>query len=200
MKTNLVAKSGEKLRNVLNYFTSFKYPKLLLLVLTMILAYNLFKNPLINSKIASLGELSYLGIFIAGMFFTFGFSAPFAVGFFIVSNPGNIFLASVIGGFGALIADLLIFRTIKFSFSEEINSLKKLKIISFTNNLIKKSFGRKIANYLLYLLAGIAIASPLPDEVGVAMLAGLTEINEKVFAVASFILNSAGIFVILLLS
>ena len=49
----------------------------------------------------------------------------------------------------------------------------------------------------MYAFVGILIASPLPDEIGVIMLAGLTKINFKILAIISFILNTLGILIIL---
>src|SRR3972149_8164207 len=92
-----VPKSLERIEKI---FTP-KYPKLALLGLTIIIAYYLFTQPEVSSRISGLENLSYLGIFIAGLFFTFGFSTPFSIGFFIVSQPQNIFLAAIIGGIGA---------------------------------------------------------------------------------------------------
>jgi len=51
----------------------------------------------------------------------------------------------------------------------------------------------------MYLFAGLFIASPLPDEAGVIILAGPTKLSTKALSVISFILNSLGILVILFL-
>ena len=51
----------------------------------------------------------------------------------------------------------------------------------------------------MYAFAGILIASPLPDEAGVTMLAGLTKISVKSLALISFILNTLGIIILLIL-
>jgi uncharacterized membrane protein YdjX (TVP38/TMEM64 family) len=48
-------------------------------------------------------------------------------------------------------------------------------------------------------MAGFFIASPLPDEIGVSLLAGFTRIEEKKFALVSFALNTLGIIVLLAL-
>jgi len=53
-----------------------------------------------------------------------------------------------------------------------------------------------IRHYLLYVFAGIILATPLPDEVGVSMLAGLTTIKPMKLAIIGFILHSAAIFCI----
>lgn len=181
-------------------FFRLKYPKFFILIAAIILAYKLFTNHTVLNYISGIGNFGYLGLFIAGMFFSFGFSAPFAFGFFIVLHPSNIFLASLIGGSGALVSDLLIFKFIRITFEDEFETLKRENLVKNTNKLIRRSFGLKTRNYLLYFIAGILIASPLPDEIGVTMLAGLTEIKQRTLGYISFTLNSLGILVIFYLS
>ena len=175
----------------------FKYPKIILLLITIVLSYLIFKNPLVSNYLAHLGNLGYFGVLLGGILFAFGFTAPFSVGLFISLNPSNIWLAGIIGGLGALIADLLIFKFIKFSFKDEFNRLKNTKTLKSIDFLIQRSLGTKIKLYLMYVFAGILIASPLPDEIGVIMLAGLTKINFKVLAILSFVLNTLGILIVL---
>ena len=178
---------------------NFKYPKIMLFVIAIILAYIIFRNPFIKDFISNLGTLSYIGIFIAGMFFAFGFTAPFSVGFFISLNPSNIWIAGIIGGLGALMSDLIIFSTIKVSFEDEFKRLRNSKTFVRITKLIERSIKEKIRIYLMYAFAGILIASPLPDEAGVTMLAGLTKISAKSLAPISFILNTLGILILLML-
>jgi len=177
----------------------FKYPKIAILIAAIILAYFLFSNPAVYAFVSHLDKLSYLGTFIAGMLFTFGFTSPFAAGFFIVLNPSNILLSGILGGLGALISDILIFKFIRISFEDEFHSLKNTKTMKNLSTLIENSLGHKIRVYLMYALAGILIASPLPDEAGVIMLAGLTKIRTSIFSIISFILNTAGIIVLMLI-
>jgi len=175
----------------------FKYPKLALLVICIILAYIVFKNPYVSGFVSNLGILGYFGTFIAGILFAFGFSAPFAAGYFITLNPGNIWIAGIVGGAGALAGDMFIFNFIKTSFKKEFENLKKTKATRKIEGFLKDSIGKKARLYVMYALAGLFIASPLPDEIGVIMLAGMTRINAKVLAVISFILNTLGIIIIL---
>jgi uncharacterized membrane protein YdjX (TVP38/TMEM64 family) len=180
-------------------FFRFKYPKLALICISVIASYLLFSNAHIQSIVSGLNSLTYIGIFIAGMLFSFGFSTPFAIGFFLTASPGNIFLAAFIGGIGAMASDILIFHFIKFTVMDEFNRLKKTKPMKIMIDEIKKDFRKKIRNYLTYFFAGIIIASPLPDELGVGMLAGLTAIKPKILALISFIMNSVGILIMLLI-
>ena len=177
----------------------FRYPKILALVIAIILAYFIFSNPSVSSFVSHLNNFSYLGILIAGMLFTFGFTSPFAAGFFIVLNPSNLLLAGILGGFGALISDFLIFKLIRFSFEDEFIRLRKTKTINDISNLIEKNLGHKLKIYLMYAFAGFLIASPLPDEAGVIMLAGLTKIKQGIFAIISLVCNTLGILILLLI-
>ena len=54
-----------------------------------------------------------------------------------------------------------------------------------------------LKKYFVPVLAGFIIASPLPDEIGVIMLAGLTKIKIGILVVLSLILNTLGILVLL---
>ena len=121
---------------------NFKYPKLIGLVVAILLAYILFRNPAVSHFVSHLGNLSYLGVFVAGILFAFGFTAPFAAGFFITLNPTNVWLAGIIGGLGALIADMIIFKFIRVSFSDEFSRLKKTGAMKKTGELIERSIGK----------------------------------------------------------
>lgn len=178
-----------------------KHPKIILLIATIILSYLLFKQPVVSEFLAKMGSLSYLGVFIAGFLFSFGFSAAFAVGFFAVLNPSNIWLAVVIGGIGSVIADLLLFNLIKSSFDDEIKDiekkLEKTKPVKEVEHIIKKDFNPTFLHYLMYVFAGILIATPLPDEFGITMLASISKVNQFFLALISFILHAAAILFIL---
>jgi len=177
----------------------FRYPKLLALLIISVLSYFIFSNPSIQEFFQNLNGLSYLGNFVGGILFSFGFSTPIAIGIFLVSEPENIYIASLIGGFGALMSDLFIFKIIRFSFMDEFKRLEKTEPIRKINKLLSTKFLHRIKNYLLYAFAGLIIASPLPDELGVSMLAGLTKIKIQVLAIISFIMNTVGIFIMLLI-
>jgi hypothetical protein len=177
----------------------FKYPKIALWIIFIIAAYFIFSNSSIQNFFNSNQNNGFLYVLIFGALFTFGFTTPFAIGFFITYNPSNIFLAAIIGGLGAVVFDLTIFKFIKFTFMSEFKRLKKEKEIVRLSNLIHIKLSDKIKIYLTYVFAGIIIASPLPDEIGVSMLAGLTKIKTLPLAILSFIFNSLGILVMMLL-
>jgi len=180
-------------KKAIRFITNTRYPKILMLILTIILAYMIFSNPVVSNYINNLKIGGYLGMFIAGIFFTFGFTTAFSTGYFLTLTPENIYLAAVIGGAGALIGDLFIFKFVRLNFMDEFRRLKNTNAMKKAARIFESRFLRKFRTYLMYAIAGIIIASPLPDEAGVIMLAGLTKIDARVLAPISFIFNSLGI-------
>ncbi|MCX8159172.1 MAG: hypothetical protein N3D20_02695 [Candidatus Pacearchaeota archaeon] len=173
-----------------------KYPKFILFLLTVIIAYIIFKNreiPFIQNHIL---PLSYFGVFISGTLFTFGFtSAPATALFLLFAENVNPIIAALIGGAGALLADSLIFLFIRTSFKDEIIKLEHEKIIHY----IETKIPSKIKRIILPIIAGLIIASPLPDEIGISMLAAYRTISPKFFASISYLMNTIGILIILLI-
>ena len=182
-------------KSVKRLLLEWKYPKLMLLTVSILLAYLLFSNAAVKSSLQS-HDPGVLTLFIMGYLFSFGFSTPFSIGFFLSLPPGTPGIIALVGGFGAMLADLTIFGLIRISFKDEFNKLKSEKMIKKMNGM-KRVIPKKVRLYLLYALAGFVIASPLPDELGVAMIAGLTKIKPNVMAGLSFLLNTAGIWIII---
>ncbi len=176
---------------------SFQYPKLLLMILFIALSYYIFTRPFIPKVISLIGNMDYLGIFLSGFLVSFGFSAPLGIGLLINIDPGNILFATFLGGLGATITDLFIFKTIKFSFMNEFKILEKTKMINKIENIVKNNKHVLIRHYLVYIFAGLIIALPFPDEIGVSMLAGLTTIKPVKLAIISFFIHSSVIFLLL---
>ena len=179
-----------------NFLPQFRYPKFLLLFITFLLAYLIFsgRNSLpFHELIISLG---YPGIFFAGLLFSYGFTAAPATSILLIlAEHQNIYAAAAIGGFGALISDLIIFNFVRASFADEIEKLSKEKAVVNLNYYTSGVFQK----YFLPVLAGFIIASPLPDELGVALIASVKSISTRIFLIMSYVLNTAGIFVILLI-
>lgn len=170
-----------------------RYPKFLLLFITFIIAYLLFNSRNYGPFQEFMVGLGYAGTFVAGILFAYGFTAaPATAIFLILAQHQNIYFASLIGGVGALVGDLFIFSFIRQSFADEIRRLSSETIVHYFNNKLPGV----IKKYTLPVVAGFIIASPLPDEVGVAMLAASKIISTKIFAIMSYLLNTAGIMAI----
>jgi len=177
-----------------------KYPKFLLLLLIYIITIAFFYKerallPLHN-LITSLGSF---GVFLGGFFYAYGFTAAPATAILLVlAKQQNNISAGIIGGLGALLSDIIIFLFIRYSFIKEIEKLKKEKFVIFTGKILKKLFG-SFNNYLLPITAGFLIVSPLPTEIGVALMATMKRVPIKKFLLVAYVLHTAGIFLILLI-
>jgi hypothetical protein len=172
-----------------------KYKKFKSLGVIYILTFFLFGG-LNNSIPDSFIELGYLGIFISGILYVFSFTAPIATALILIFSANkNIILLGLIAGIGSLIGDILIFHFIRISFVDEINELTNHKFLIFTLKKIPKRYQK----YLAYALGAFFIATPLPDEIGVTILASSKEVKLSNFGIVSYILNTGGIFLIILL-
>jgi len=172
-----------------------KYKKFKSLGVLYLLTFFLFGG-LSNFIPESFVEWGYVGIFISGILYVFSFTAPIATALILIfSTNNNFILLGLIAGIGSLVGDFLIFHFIRISFVDEIKEFSQHKISLFTLNKIPKIYQK----YLAYTLGAIFIATPLPDEVGITILASSKEVKLKHFGIISYVLNTAGIFLIILL-
>lgn len=176
-----------------------KYPHLCLLLLSFVLAYALFHIGALD-WMGHLQGYGYVSIFLGGALFSFGFTTPFAIAIFVeMASHTHPLLAAPIAGAGALLSDFLIFDIIRFSvFHDELSRLRSSRLIRKLHALIRhESISKHMQLLLLWAFAGMIIASPLPDELGVSLVSGISQIKPRQFAVVCYLCNTAGILLIL---
>jgi hypothetical protein len=178
-----------------------KYPHTSLLLASFIAAYISFQLGWFDWIATLASGYGYVSVFVAGILFSCGFTTPFAIGIFVeLAHVVHPLPAAILGGIGALCADSLLFQFVRSSvLHDELNRLKvtpfflRIKIL-FEHPRLTDRF----RTYLLWSFAGIIIASPFPDELGVVLLSGATQMNKRTFAVLCLCLNTFGILLILL--
>ena len=176
-----------------------KYPKFSLLIISYLLAIIFFGDWLIEGVNSFVVDLGYVGIFLAGAFYTYSFTAGAATAILILlGGELNLIISGFLAGVGALTSDLLIFKFVRHSFDDEIEKLGASHFWDKWRKDYKLSLVFK--KYILPIIGAIIVASPLPDELGVTILASNKTISRKVFSIMSYILNTAGIFIVLLIS
>jgi hypothetical protein len=106
-------------------------------------------------------------------------------------------VAALIGGLGALLSDYLLFQFIRVTFQDEINKLIQSRAFSWVNGKVREHLPPKVVFYISAGIAGLVIASPLPDEIGVTILSFMATVRERTFIIISFSLNTIGILAIL---
>lgn len=99
---------------------------------------------------------------------------------------------AILGGFGAMLGDYVIFRFVKDRMTEDVHYL-----LSFSKKeRFQKIFKTKVFRFFVPLIAVIIIASPIiPDEIGITML-GLSKMKTRYFFLVSFLANSIGVLII----
>jgi len=144
---------------------------------------------LLQEFLLSLGKYGYIGGFISGMLFTYGITTPLAMAaFFILSKILDIWLLTFLGAIGGVITEYTIYRFARNEVGKTIKIYKnkKIKFPEIKSKLIHK---------LSPLIAGIIIASPIPDEL-VAILFATEKYEIKKFLILTFIFKFIGIFVL----
>lgn len=172
------------------------YKNTTLLILSIIVFAFLADTSIVHALIRHIGSYGYLGSFITGIFFVSTFTiAPASLVLFHLAQDYNAFIIAVTAGAGAVIGDLLIFRFFKDQiFIEFAPIMKRLRRTGFLTPFKSPYFA-----WVTPVMGAIIIASPFPDEIGIGMM-GLTKIKQWQFMVLTYVLNTLGILIIVLLA
>lgn len=171
---------------------AWKFHNLAALIVSVVIAVLILQSSFLYNFISQLGTLEYLGVFIAGSFFSYGLTtAPAIAMLFIFGTTLNPIAVALIGGLGAVCSDYLIFRFIRNGLVKEIKTISK----EFNIHMHLKKRYVRILRKIAPFVAGLIIASPLPDEIGVAIF-GSMKYSTKYFLLFSYIANSFGILLI----
>ena len=163
-----------------------------LIFISIVLAFLITRFDITANLLDFPDGLKMLAPFIAGLCFVSVFTvAPATVILGQLATENSLLFVAALGGLGALSGDFLIFKF----FRERIaNDLAQVRILAPQSRL-KQMLRSRATRWVSAALGALIIASPLPDEIGLAML-GLARVQTKVFIPFSFILNASGILAI----
>lgn len=163
------------------------------IALSILVAVILAKTGALAGLLETSGQWKALGSFVAGLFFTSIFTtAPAIVALSALAWSNSIWLVAFFGAIGAMLGDLLIFRFMRDQVSEHIaDAIRERSGGRRFRSLIR----RRLFRWLTFLAGGLIIASPLPDELGVALL-GFTHTKTSRFLPLSFAFNFLGILLV----
>ena len=163
-----------------------------LVILSIFIAIILAKTGTLESLITSTKEMRFIGSFIAGIFFVSVFTAaPATVALGEIAQANSVIIVAILGGLGALVGDLIIFRFVKDRVFQHFDYLIRIS----RSERFFSVFKLKLFRWIIPFVGALIIASPLPDEIGVTML-GLSKMKNSYFILLSFLLNSVGILII----
>ncbi len=160
-----------------------------LVAVSVFVAIALMKTDVLVGVLTSTKELEYLGSFLAGLFFTSIFTtAPAIVTLGEIAQANGVWPTAALGALGAVVGDLLIFRFVRDSLTEHVAALVKAR-----GRGRKSSVSRgRLLRWLAFMVGGLVIASPLPDELGVSLL-GMSKVRMAVFVPVALVFNFLGI-------
>ncbi len=165
--------------------------------ISILLAIALVRTGILIKILTSTQELEFLGSFIAGIFFTSGFTtAVSVVTLGGIAQANSVFWTAFFGAMGAIIGDFILLKFMRDKFSEDLIYVLEHKSKKIRYQKLLKS---RLFRVTTFFLGAIIIASPLPDELGISLI-GFSKINSYAFAALSFIFNFLGIFSIGLIS
>ena len=177
-----------------------KYPKLLLLSTSIFLGYLIFKDENNFHFHAALDRLGLLGTFLAGMFFSHGFTAgPAVAALLLISEKQNFLVSGIVATIGSLFGNYFIFKTLKISFEKEVYDISSHPLYKWLIGKLDRFTPMFVRSYVLPVFAGIITATPLPDEFSAALVHASKNMSYPVFATVSFVFNAFGIFIIMLI-
>jgi hypothetical protein len=140
------------------------------------------------------GALGYFGVFLTGILFVSLFTAVPAFLLLLSFGELNPIAVALIAGLGSMIGDYLI---LKYAEEKVAYELKPIAFRFGIPQTIGYLQGKKSTLGLVRLLGAVIIASPLPDEIGIGLL-GMGRLNRVNFLAICYVLNAAGILLIVL--
>lgn len=186
----------DELENLEKEWKHWHYKNTTFLILSLTIFFLFAESPIIQNTITFIGDFGYFGAFITGVLFVSIFTvAPAAVILFFLADTLNPLWVATFAGAGAVIGDYLIFRFLRDRVFEELKPM----FLKKGGNIPGKLFKTPYFAWLLPLVGAFIIASPFPDEVGVGLL-GASKLKNWQFILLSFLLNSVGIFLVIILA
>ncbi|MEO6536673.1 MAG: hypothetical protein ABIT47_03180 [Candidatus Paceibacterota bacterium] len=167
-----------------------------ILTASIILAYFLVGSGILSRLLTFTQGMELIVAFIAGIFFTSMFTIAAAAAAFVkISNPDNLILISLIGAMGAVCGDMLLFLFIRDAIIEDLRTV--IKTSSYKKLVFY--FHGGFLRWLGPLLGALIIATPLPDELGLALM-GMSKVRTAYMIPVTFVMNFFGIWGILALT
>lgn len=171
---------------------SFQYKNFSLFIISLTVAFLLSRYEPFHNFLLGLGDLGYLGAFIAGILFVSTFTVSTgAVILLVLAEKLSAAEIGIIAGLGAVVGDLTIFRFIKDSLLDEITPIYNY----LGGKHVTAVLHTKYFSWTFPVFGALVIASPLPDELGVSLM-GIAKMKTSQFIILSFILNAIGIFLV----
>lgn len=176
------------------WWLAYEYKHTTLAVLAIIVFVFLIDSALIVGVVHALDEIGYASGLIAGALSVSFFTAvPALVLIFDLAQQFDPLILALLVAIGSVVGDWLILKFYEERiFTELAPLIDKLKI-----RKLKASLERRSTRWILVVTGAFIISSPLPDEVGLALM-GISRSNRWAVLAICFVLNLIGAWFIIL--
>lgn len=184
-----MAKNRRKKHKIFRVWHRFAFKHTAAAIVAITVFVLLLDTAIVQALLNNITALGYTGILLTGVLFVSFFTAAPAIALLLTfADTYNPFMVAAIAGCGAMLGDYIILKFAEDKIAHELKPVaKRLKLINFLNLLHRKKFKPVTAT-----VGAVIIASPFPDETGIALL-GLSRISTFQLLVVTLALNSAGI-------
>jgi hypothetical protein len=160
-----------------------------MIILSISVAVFILQYGLVDVFLHSIKGAEVLGSFIAGLFFTSALTiAPASVILAEIAEKTPLIVVATVGAAGAVIGDLIMFIFIRDYIAEDLAVIMRSPSLRRISRLFKAGFMK----HLIPVIGALIIASPLPDEIGLAMM-GLSKTRIGTLVAVSYVMNFIGI-------
>lgn len=169
-----------------------------IVAVSLVGGYMIAVSPLVEAFIVSLGEGRLAASFLVGMFFTSIFTAtPATVALGEIAQVEPLLPVALMAGLGAVFGDLVLIKVIRriarllHPNGEPAGRKKAARTLHVRGWLWKF----KTLRALQFVLGAIIIASPLPDELGLALMSRTRLAIVQLIPVL-FLMNTIGVYLV----
>lgn len=175
-----------------------KYQNIILLLLSFVFTYYLVKTGIVINAVSLFGQFGYVGAFVLGFLFSFGFTTtPAATALFFLARHVNPVTMAFIAAIGSAISNVTIYYFVRYRLLDEIRYVisenLKIEVSRFEILLTHQVMRSRWMKVFVPALAGILTAMPVPTELVAAILWNVVRYNPKIVAIYSFIFSFIGI-------
>lgn len=162
--------------------------------LSLSVAWWLIKSGYFYNLTLSILPVKFVAEVVAGIFYTSFLTSPVSLAMLVVlAQESNPIQTALLAGLGAAFGDFLIVKFFRKGFSSELHLVSKELHLQEVNKFLQKLH----MEFITPLAGAVIIASPFPDELGIMML-GISKLRYREIAILTYILNTAGILLIVL--
>jgi hypothetical protein len=163
-----------------------------LIVLSVYITVWLVDSGLTEKVFSAVSGLRNIGAFFVGMFFTSFFTIALASVILVkMASLTSVWQVAFWGALGAMVGDYIIFKFIRDFLADDILDFIRHSPLKKTMHFFKM----RIFRWVWPTMGAAIIVSPLPDELGLAMM-GISRMPTYVLLPMTFVFNYLGILLI----